>query len=61
MKSLDDFDLNIQNIDGDNDSPDPGIEPQSLSQIISWTIYSLTLLSEGLSNATATNTTEYKC
>lgn len=34
MKSLDDFDLNIQNIDGDNDSPDPGIEPQSLSQII---------------------------
>lgn len=61
MKSLDDFDLNIQNIDDNNNSNDPGIEPQSLSNIISWTLVSLTLVSEGWSNAAATNTTEYKC
>lgn len=61
MKGLDDFDLNIQNIDDDNNSNNPGAEPQSLSNIISWTLVSLTLVSEGLSNATATNTTEYQC
>lgn len=60
MKNLDDFDLNIQNID-DNNSNDPGVEPQSLSNVLSWTLVSLTLVSEGLSNAAATNTTEYKC
>ncbi len=63
MKNLDDFDLNIQKIDDDdnNDSNGPGIEPQSLSNILSWTLVSLTLVSEGWSNGAATNTTEYKC
>lgn len=59
MNGLDDFDLNVQNMDDDN--PTGGPEALGLSAILTWSLLSLTLVSEGWSNGAATNTTEYKC